>query len=47
LTFSASTPPSPAKSAVVGAIVAGAYCFVGVLLSFWLKQPSAGHLEND
>lgn len=47
LTFSASTPPSPARIAVVGAIVAGAYCLVGVILSFWLKQPAAEHLEND
>jgi MFS family permease len=47
LTFSASTPPSPAKIAIVGAIVAGVYCFLGVLLSFWLKQPAAELLENE
>jgi hypothetical protein len=47
LTFSASTPPSPAKIAIVGAIVAGIYCFLGVLLSFWLKQPAAELLENE
>jgi MFS family permease len=43
LTFSASTPPNPAKIAVVGAIVAGAYALVGAILTQWLPEPSPEH----
>ncbi len=39
LTFAASTPADPAKIAYVGAIVAGCYCLVGFLFSFWLPEP--------
>ena len=39
LTFSASTPPDPAKIAVVGAMVAGGYLLVGVILTHWLPEP--------
>lgn len=41
LTFAASSPPDPAKIAMVGAIVAGCYCFVGVVCSFFLTEPTA------
>jgi len=39
LTLSASTPPSPAKIAVVGACVAGGYVLVGAILTQWLPEP--------
>ena len=39
LTLSASTPPSPAKIAIVGACVAGAYALVAAVLSFMLPEP--------
>jgi MFS family permease len=39
LTLSASTPPSPAKIAFVGACVAGCYALVGAVLSFLLPEP--------
>jgi MFS family permease len=39
LTFSQSTPPSPAKIAVVGACVAGAYVLIGAILTHWLPEP--------
>jgi len=41
LTLSASTPPSPARIAVVGALVAGGYALTGALLTRWLPEPSA------
>jgi MFS family permease len=46
LTFSAATPPQPSKIALVGAVVAGAYCLVGVLLCFWLAEPKE-ELQDD
>lgn len=46
LSFSAAKPPDPAKIAYVAAIVAGAYCLVGVILSFCLQQPSRESLEE-
>ncbi len=39
LTLSASTPPSPAKIAAVGACVAGAYTLIGTILTRWLPEP--------
>ncbi|MDX1927062.1 MAG: MFS transporter [Pirellulaceae bacterium] len=48
LTFSASapgTPPDAGKIAVVGAIVAGAYCLVGFLLSPFMTEPDSESLE--
>jgi MFS family permease len=39
ITLSASEPPSPARIAVVGACVAGAYALVGALLTQWLPEP--------
>ncbi len=44
LTLSASepsAPPDPAKIALVGAAVAGAYCLVGAILSFVMVEPKA------
>ena len=43
ITLSAATPPNPAKIAVVGACVAGAYTLIGVLLTQWLPEPK----ENE
>lgn len=39
ITFSESKPPSPAKIALVGAVVAGVYAIVGTLLTQWLPEP--------
>jgi MFS family permease len=39
LTLSAGNPPSPAKIAVVGACVAGAYVLIGAILTQWLPEP--------
>jgi MFS family permease len=39
LTLSASTPPNPARIALVGGCVAGSYALVGALLSFFLPEP--------
>ena len=39
LTLSAAIPPSPAKIAVVGACVAGAYILIGAILTHWLPEP--------
>lgn len=39
ITFSESKPPNPAKIALVGAAVAGAYALVGTLLTYWLPEP--------
>jgi nitrate/nitrite transporter NarK len=40
LTFAAATPPNPARISQVGAIVAGLYCLIGMLLSFFLTEPA-------
>ncbi|MEZ0265767.1 MAG: MFS transporter, partial [Phycisphaerae bacterium] len=39
LTLAASTPPDPAKIAKMGAIVAGAYALVAMILTHWLPEP--------
>ena len=39
ITLSESRPPDPAKMAVVGAMVAGAYALVGAALTQWLPEP--------
>jgi hypothetical protein len=39
LSLSASVPPSPAKIAIVGAIVAGVYALVGALITHYLPEP--------
>jgi uncharacterized membrane protein YbaN (DUF454 family) len=41
LTFSAATPPDPVRIAVVGAVVAGLYALVGVILTQWLPEPDS------
>jgi MFS family permease len=41
LTLSAADPPSPAKMALVGGLVAGAYVLVGAILTHWLPEPPA------
>jgi len=39
ITLSESVPPNPAKIAVMGACVAGAYALVGAILTQWLPEP--------
>jgi MFS family permease len=39
LTLSESVPPNPAKIAVMGALVAGAYALTGAVLTRWLPEP--------
>ena len=39
LSFSQATPPNPAKIAIVGACVAGAYVLIGAILTHWLPEP--------
>lgn len=39
ITLSESTPPSPGKIAVMGAIVAGTYALIGAVLTHWLPEP--------
>ena len=46
LTFSAATPPDPMRIAVVGAVVAGLYALVGVILTQWLPEPDADLTED-
>lgn len=46
ITLSASTPPNPAKIAVVGACVAGAYALIGAILTQWLPEPKQDELKD-
>ena len=46
ITLSESKPPDPAKIAVMGALVAGAYALVGVIATHWLPEPKQGALED-
>ena len=39
ITLSESSPPNPAKIALVGAIVAGIYALIGTILTRWLPEP--------
>ncbi|MDB6025780.1 MAG: nanT 1 [Verrucomicrobiales bacterium] len=39
LTLAASIPPSPAKIALMGAIVAGSAALIGAIVTFWLPEP--------
>lgn len=39
ISLSASTPPDPARIAIIGACVAGAYAIVGALLTRYLPEP--------
>ena len=45
ISLSASTPPSPAKIALMGALVAGGYALIGAILTQWLPEPKPGGLE--
>jgi MFS family permease len=42
ITLSESVPPNPAKIAMVGAAVAGAYALVGAVLAWMLPEPKEG-----
>jgi hypothetical protein len=46
ITLSEAKPPDPAKIAVMGAIVAGAYALVGAILTQWLPEPKQ-ELSNE
>jgi MFS family permease len=46
ITLSASTPPSPARIAVMGGCVAGAYVLIGAILTHWLPEPKEGMLKD-
>lgn len=45
ITLSESKPPDPAKIALMGAYVAGAYALVGTLLTQWLPEPPKEGVE--
>ncbi|MBL9167011.1 MAG: MFS transporter [Verrucomicrobiales bacterium] len=40
-TFSAASPPSPAKIALTAAVVAGLFAVVGAIITHWLPEPKA------
>jgi hypothetical protein len=46
ITLSASNPPNPAKIAIAGACVAGAYVLIGAILTHWLPEPKEGVLKE-
>ena len=46
ITLSASNPPNPAKIAIAGACVAGAYVLVGSILTQWLPEPREEALKE-
>jgi len=46
ITLSESKPPDPAKIAVVGACVAGAYTLIGASLTHWLPEPKREELPE-
>ena len=46
ITFSQSKQPDPGKIALVGAIVAGSYALIGLLLSWFLTEPME-HSEDE
>ncbi|TXT28644.1 MAG: major facilitator superfamily protein [Planctomycetota bacterium] len=45
ITLSESKPPDPAKIALMGAYVAGAYALIGTLLTQWLPEPPKEGVE--
>ncbi|MBL9190325.1 MAG: MFS transporter [Opitutaceae bacterium] len=47
LTFSASDKPDPARVALVGACVAGAYALVGAILTQFLPEPKPEDMKED
>ncbi len=46
LTLSASTPPSPARIALIGAAVAGVACLIGAVATQWLPEPRGTELPE-
>jgi MFS family permease len=46
ITLSESVPPNPARIAVMGALVAGAYALVGTVLTQWLPEPKPEGLPD-
>jgi hypothetical protein len=46
ITLSESKPPNPAKIAIVGACVAGAYVLIGAIVTHWLPEPKPHQVEE-
>jgi MFS family permease len=46
ITFSESSPPNPAKIAIVGALVAGGYALIGAIATKWLPEPNRQDLPE-
>jgi hypothetical protein len=46
LTLSESSPPNPAKIAIVGAMVAGSYALIGAIVTQWLPEPKRQDLAE-
>jgi MFS family permease len=46
ITFSAATPPDPAKIALTAAIVAGVYGLIGAVLTQWLPEPDPNAMDE-
>lgn len=46
ISLSASSPPNPAKIALMGALVAGTYALIGVILTQWLPEPKSTRLDE-
>jgi hypothetical protein len=46
LTLSESSPPNPAKIAIVGAMVAGGYALIGAIVTRWLPEPKRQDLPE-
>jgi hypothetical protein len=46
ITLSESNPPNPARLAIVGAVVAGAYALIGAIVTQWLPEPKRQDLPE-
>ena len=47
ITLSESSPPNPAKIALVGALVAGGYALMGAIATRWLPEPMPQELPHS
>ncbi len=46
ITLSESSPPNPARIAIVAAVVAGAYALMGAIATQWLPEPKRQDLPD-
>ena len=46
ITLSESSPPNPARIAIVGAMVAGSYALIGAIVTQWLPEPKRQDLPE-